>query len=320
MDDLIVRWMRGEATDIEVRRLEQWRSATAENERAYREVVRLWERSGELTRPGPSSSPGVDRIVDAAETRRKRAGRRAVLRSPWVGRAAAILALAAVSYLTFGTRGREIGSSAALTPLESSLGPHRVMTMSLSDGSVVRAAPETHLEFSAARDLRQVVLDGRAFFAVAHGALPFQVQTPVGTVTVTGTRFEVTTASDGIRVVVVEGTVEVRNHRGSAQVRAGQVAFLTEGSTTRILDHADVWALLHWEGGLLVFQATPLRQVAEEVSRHFGVTVRVSDDEVGARRITAWFDDEPLEDVVSALCIVADARCEMGGTEVTIGS
>jgi transmembrane sensor len=319
MDDLIVRRLRGEATDIEIRRLDQWRAAAEENERAYREVVRLWERSGELTRTGVPSPPGLDRVVEAAERRRKRAGRRTVLRSPWLGRAAVVAVLASSGYLAFGP-GRSPVPGITLTPLESSLGSHQVMTMSLSDGSVVRAAPETHLEFPSATDRRRVVLDGRAFFAVAHGDLPFQVQTPVGTVTVTGTRFEVTSAPGGIRVVVVEGTVQVANDQGTAQVRAGQVAFLTQGSTARILEHADVWTLLDWSGGLLIFQATPLRQVAAEVSMHFGVTVRVSDDDVGRRRITAWFEGEPLEDVVSALCIVADARCEMGETEVTIGS
>lgn len=319
MDELIVRRLRGEATDIEARRLDQWRAEASEHEEVYREVARLWERSGELTQPSVPSPPSVERIIRAAETRRRRGLRLGALRLARLVEAAAVVTLAALGYRAFAARGTLPGPATGLTPLESSVGPHRVMTVSLSDGSIVRAAAETHLEFPAASDRRRVILDGRAFFAVAHADLPFQVQTAAGTVTVTGTRFEVSTTPADTRVVVVEGTVQVGNEQGTTQVEAGQVAFLTRGSTARILDHADVWGLLDWSGGLLVFQATPLREVAAEVGRYFGVSVLVTDDALGARRITAWFEDEPLEDVVSALCIVADARCEVGGTEVTIG-
>jgi transmembrane sensor len=154
---------------------------------------------------------------------------------------------------------------------------------------------------------------------VAHGELPFEVRTAVGTITVVGTRFEVSTGPDELRVVVVEGTVRLSDGRSAVRVTAEQVAFLRQGSSPRILERADIWSFLDWSGGLLIFQATPLRQVADEVGRHFGLTVRITDDEIGSRRVTASFEDESAEEVVSAVCLVVDARCEMDGAEVTIG-
>lgn len=322
MDELIVKQLLGEATDIELRRLASWRAAAPDNEQTYRDFVALWDQSGEAVRPSPSSPPSAADIVRVGEQRRRRARTRAarwaVVRSP-VAVGAVVAAALAMLYLALPDAPPVDGPAVAISPVESSLGPDRTMTMSLSDGSVIRAASETMLEFPPRADRREVVLEGRAFFAVAEHELPFVVSTASGTVAVEGTRFEVTTSPGSLRVVVVEGSVALSSERGSSTVDAGQVAFLSEGTVARVVDRADVWALLDWRGGLLVFQATPLVQVAEEVGRHFGLPVRITDEEIGRRRITAWFGDESLDEVVSGVCIVVGARCEVGTTEVTIG-
>jgi transmembrane sensor len=206
---------------------------------------------------------------------------------------------------------------AGLTSLSSSFMAGSVVTMVLSDGSVVRFRPGTQVQFPPSAD-RHVVLSGTAFFAVASGERPFVVETDGGEVTVHGTRFEVRSEGTETRVVVVEGVVGLSGAAGSAEVSAGQVAYVTKGSAPRVLDRDDPWSLLEWEGGLLLFQETPLAEVADELGRHFGRRVRL-DQAVAERRITAWFGDEPWEEVVSALCLVAGARCEVGDSVVTMG-
>jgi ferric-dicitrate binding protein FerR (iron transport regulator) len=49
--------------------------------------------------------------------------------------------------------------------------------MTLSDGTFLRAAEGASLEFPAEAGRREVVLHGRAFFAVAHGERPFVART-----------------------------------------------------------------------------------------------------------------------------------------------
>ncbi len=318
MDELILKQLEGRATDIEARRVEQWRHASAENERAYRETRAVWEIAGLAAPPETATPPPVEVVTTAAEARRRRdvarrRGRR-VLRSPWLAYGLAAAAVAAL-VMAGVERGARAGPENVLAATSSSTMAGDVVTMSLSDGSVVRMASSSHLRFPPGSRGREVDLEGRAFFAVAPGEAPFVVLTDVGSATAHGTRFEVRVEGDALRLVVVEGRVLLEGGGGSAEVGQGQVAFLSRGGTPRVVDREDVWTLLEWPAGLLLFQATPLREVAGEIGRHFGRPVEV-DSTVARRRVTAWFEDESLDEVVSAVCLVAGVKCEVRAARV----
>ena len=93
---------------------------------------------------------------------------------------------------------------------------------------------------------------------------------------------------------------------------------ILRGSAPESPRGADVWDLLDWSGGLLIFQTTPLARVMEEVSAHFGVSVNLRDSVLASRTVTAWFEDETVEEVVGTVCQVVGASCTVGETvEVT---
>lgn len=194
------------------------------------------------------------------------------------------------------------------------------MTVALADGTVVRLAAGSTLRFAADAERREAWLTGRAFFGVRHEAeRPFVVHTDLGQTRVLGTRFEVRHSDDELRVVVVEGRVSVSGSSGrSTDVNPGQVVRLGANGDFSLTTE-DVQALLDWEQGLLVFQATPLSTVADELDRHFGVGVDLRAD-LAERRITAWFDDEPLEEVVSSICLVVGVPCTVDRDSVFVGA
>lgn len=320
MDELILRHLEARTSDIEARSVQRWREAAPDNEQHYQSVRRVWD----LTRPsaGPVlPPPALEAVVAEAEVRRRRekgrGQRRAVLRSPWTGYTLAAAAVAALALFT-ATGDREGERGPSLTPVESASGVGDVMTMALSDGSVVRLARASSVEFPPDDASRRVLLEGRAFFAVAEGPTPFVVRTRDGEVRVHGTRFEVQQDPGGLRVVVVEGAVTVESAGGSVELGAGDVAYVDGGRAPRVVA-TDAWSLLEWDGGLLVFQETPLAAVADEIRRHFGRRVTLADMSLSQRRITAWFDDESLDEVVAAVCLVAGVRCSVDDDAVTVG-
>lgn len=199
-------------------------------------------------------------------------------------------------------------------------GSNSATTALLSDGSVARLAPGSRLRVASWSTRHRVVdLEGRAFFAVAHDARhPFTVRAAGSETEVLGTRFEVAADRAGVRVVVVEGRVALTAAAGRIEVSAGEVSQAREGLPLSVVRVADVYALLDWPGGLLLFQSTPLAQVAREVGRRFGRPVRVTDGEFARRQVTAWFTDESLEEVVGAICAIVAAHCEMRDTLVTV--
>ena len=323
MDELILRHLNGEATDVERHRLEKWRASSPGNEGRYRELRAVWDGLGSVQAHRPASRPDADAMMAEAERRRARSrasrSARAFLRSPWVGygiAAAAGLVLAIVGLQKWqeGTR-----AEGALATVESTVGPGRVVAMTLSDGTFLRAAEGTSLEFPAEAGRREVVLDGTAFFAVAPGSEPFVVRTAAGELRVMGTRFEVRAGGDALRVVVVEGTVEISGPGGEAELGAGQVATVRSGGVPEVVTVGNVWALLDWPSGLLAFQRTPLGDVAGQIEHHFGVDVRIEDSMVAARRVTGSFGDDSLDEVVGAVCAVTGIRCERDGDTFVLG-
>ncbi|MEZ4425818.1 MAG: FecR domain-containing protein [Gemmatimonadota bacterium] len=317
MDERMVRVLNGTATELEQRQVERWRAESAAHEAEWREWAAVWE----LTAPdadGAPPAPTPESLVADAESRRRRSGarasRRALLRSPrmaWALAAAAVVALVAFGLERHGSP----PAGPALTAVGSTEGADEVTTLDLSDGSTVRLGASSRLEFPSAPGRREVVLDGRAFFAVAHADTPFEVRTDAGRVVVRGTRFEVRTDGDGLRVVVVEGVVDVETARGRVRIAPGEVARVDGSGLTAVSTTEDVWSLLDWPGGLLVFQATPLAAVGAQLERRFGRPVRVS-SAAAPLRVTAWFGNEPLAEVVEAVCLVAGVRCTVADTVV----
>lgn len=340
MDELIIRVLNGEASAFETERLSRWKNESSENAAYFREVARVWT----LTAPEPqmlaSPPPDAGEIIRASDSSSARnldgedlprgptpdpdgesgprptpLPRSARARNPrwkfWGLLAASVAALA------LGIRATGF---LAPDPLAEYLAPADLpMTVTLEDGSLVRLAAGSRLRVWGAEGIREVSLAGRAFFAVTRDeARPFVVRAGAGEVRVLGTRFEVAEEETGIRTVVVEGLVSVSNRAGSVEVPAGSLAHMRRGEPPVAEAVGDPWSLLDWPEGILVFQETPLSLVAEEVSRHFGRPIVVSDKDLATRRITAWFQGESFVEVAEALCLVVDASCSEGESGVTM--
>src|SRR5690606_30244589 len=150
--------------------------------------------------------------------------------------------------------------------------------------------PASRLELRPAHEATEVFLEGRAFFAVAKGyGRRFVVRTPSGEAAVLGTRFEVDTRGDDLRIVVVEGKVTVTREGRTVEVAEGEVGVAAAGAEPQVQRVANVHELLDWMGRSLVFRDTPLDQVAREIGHRYGVEVRLADAALPARTAAAAF-------------------------------
>jgi transmembrane sensor len=298
LDELIIRFLRGEAEPAEHARLSAWRGASRENEREFQEVAAIWR----ATAADPSATrPSAGTLIERADRRRMT---RAPLR---------VVALAAMLLLglTIGELRPGAETPAALGIGEFVTGTTEMATARLSDGTVVRLAPRSRLRVTENRDAREVWLDGKAFFAVeASEEHPFLVRTRAGEAQVLGTRFEVEVRDDDFRVVVVEGRVDVGAPESRVALGTGQVARSTRGAPPTVIDHQNVQGLVDWMGAFLAFESTPLHRVAEELERHFDIEVLVQEP-LRDRTVTAWFGEQDVHAVLAVICRIADAHCSV---------
>jgi transmembrane sensor len=318
--ELIIRSLRGHLSSEEEAALSKWLDEAPEHRGFYEDMVAVWRATGEFLECGgislETSPPPKDLLLQIARADRGgQEGRRRI----WQ---VASVAAALVVGLVIG------GSSASPTPSNHGDAIGEVMTAAgerttvrLSDGSIVRLAPDSRLFVPADGGGRRVTLEGRAFFAVSSDeVVPFQVSTHSSEVTALGTRFEVTADEEGVRLVVVEGRVSMTSGERVVELGSRQLTQLREGEEPVILEVPDVWGLAEWDwmGGFLAFKNTPLREVATELDRRFSISLVLEDRSLADETVTAWFRDEPLEQVVSVVCRLIEVQCVMDGSEVRV--
>lgn len=161
-------------------------------------------------------------------------------------------------------------------------------SQTLSDGTRVELNANTRVRFESTPTERRVQLsDGEALFAVAKDVTrPFIVQTPAGSIRVTGTTFNVRSepAATALEVTVIEGSVQVRAVIAGAartadpiSLAAGdQLVAKADGQSRRALSPSDLDDALAWRHGQIVFRGVPLREAAARFGQYHGRAIYVA--------------------------------------------
>jgi transmembrane sensor len=285
------------AADMEAFRI--WRKAPGHKE-AYDEADAFWRRSEALKADADiqdALTAALGRADKAPEHRSARPIYRPIV---GLGLAAAVVALVAGgAFVVHGSQS-----------YTTDVGEQRLV--SLADGSTVRLDTNSKVEvrFKAGRrDVRLV--RGQALFQVAHDAArPFVVKADGASVTALGTRFDVKHEAGGVRVTLVQGSVEVRAQHGAApqvwRLQPGQAVSTSQPAATP--KPVDVDVATSWTQGRLVFHALPLTQAVAEVNRYSHERIELDPGPVAGQPITAAFNVGDTEAFVAAVAEVHDLK------------
>lgn len=168
---------------------------------------------------------------------------------------------------------------------EIATGPGEVREVRLPDGTRVTLNFSSRLQVRYYPRRRETVLDqGEAFFQVAADrSRPFTVDSGASQVRVVGTAFNLRAGPPALVVKVLEGKVELRPDRAAAEGRrlllaagAGLSVDSRDLSPHPVSAGAD--SVGDWRSGQLVFQQTPLAEVAADLARYLGQPVRLDGD------------------------------------------
>ena len=199
-------------------------------------------------------------------------------------------------------------------------------TLMLTDGSAVVLAPSSALRytepFGGDGRSRQLQLEGEALFTVTHADRePFLVQTRHSTTRVLGTVFAVRHyATDTVaRVVVAAGKVAFSAGDAAPVVLStGDLARAAAGRAATVLHRADVVTALGWVDHKLNFDGVSLRNAIPDLERQYDIDIHVPDESLAALRITAAFSTRSIDDMLTTLGFLLDARVIRKGRSVTL--
>ncbi|MBZ4190596.1 FecR family protein [Niabella beijingensis] len=178
-------------------------------------------------------------------------------------------------------------------------------TLTLSDGTVVMLNADSKLRFPFrfGGTTRDVYLEGEAYFKVFKDkAHPFIVHTPLTTVEVVGTQFNVNTYKQGtVSTALVEGKVLTGIPGGAAQpLQPGHVAVY---NTTKgfAVEEADMDDIVAWVKGVYYFHDLPLRELVALMSRCYGVSVSIDQQTLPGRSVSGVMDRNNLPELLEDL-------------------
>ncbi|MGE4341423.1 MAG: FecR family protein [Pigmentiphaga sp.] len=267
--DYFVRRRERDWTGADERELNAWLSDPM-NRGIFEDLSRMALDLRQIPRPRLASHPPRQHATAASRGA-----------TSWQPRRRALVpALLAVLLATSG--GWYWWDNHAAYELSVATGPAETREVDLPDGSRVA------LNFSSSLRIRYYprhreteLMAGEAFFRVAPDASrPFTVDSGISQVRVVGTAFNVRAAPPRLVVKVLEGKVEVRPDRTRDDVRALLLTARTGVSIDPATgEHTAVAApastVGDWRNGQLVFEQTPLADVAAELARYLGESVSV---------------------------------------------
>lgn len=308
------RLMTGDSSYEERAAFERWRAAP-EHAVAYAQTERLWRDVGGLT-----GDPELERLAaEALVATAPRKGRRQrdAWRMPW--RLVAPIAACAVAAIAIAFMFR----TPAPAPVVYATDPGQRDTITLADGSRVLLNVDTRIAVSLGDDARELTLGrGEALFEVAHDAQrPFRVSSGGGAVTALGTRFQVGQRDRRVTVTLLQGSVAVEREDTGERLRLapGEQASFDVAAGRMSTRTVDPEVVSSWTRGRLLFRATPLSEVVEEVNRYAQIPLRLADPSLGATPVSGTFPIGDSRSVALGLQALLPIRADMNARdEITL--
>ncbi len=319
--ELLNKYLQNKLSGEELQEVLHWirQEALTEDERKL--ALADWENyRAEDTSESDTKFVGLfDRIQDEIERRENNTGKskRRHLSAGWLLRAAGILLIPVLGVLFYTlTENVSIKSQYTMAAADSleiiaPIGSRSVVQ--LSDGSQVHLNYGSKIRYPLffSGETRDVVLEGEGFFEVAHNPeKPFIVKVGDINVKALGTEFNVLAYPEDnvIQTTLVNGKVvlEQRVEDGEAKLIGsmvpGQHAKYNRETEAISSSKGSVERYIAWKDGKLVFEDTPISEMAEKLSRMFNVDIEV-DKEVEDFIYTVTFIDEPLSQILDLMTI-----------------
>lgn len=304
---LIVRYLEGNATPEEAMLLEDWKQSSPENQKQFDHYQRLFLKDN-LTDIDVDSAwkrvskqiSGKSRIVSFTDWRY------------WAVAAAAILVIALIVPALYNSGSETIGKgkiTVAVEPEKENIlyAKNGIQNYTLTDSSVVELKSGSSLELSEnfENGERRAKLKGSGRFTVVHDEKhPFVIDVEGLEVYDIGTIFDISTNKDTVKVVVLEGAVELRKDGQLLAMEEGDSAFYL--ISQRLIKEYPTRESL--SGITQTFDGASFSEIVSHLSEFFNVHMSIMDESLKTVRLKVSFDDAGLAEVIMILEAIMDIR------------
>lgn len=310
-EELLAGWFEGSLSGEELQKVIEWKEASAENEKALKELEKVWKHTEHLRSMQKYDARQALKKVNSKVEDKTRSRFFEIFRK---AAAILILPLLLVVIYQYIQKSDEIVAEVEWNTLHT--GPGMRANFKLPDGSAVILSSNTTLSYPMvfSGELREVDLLGEAYFDVEKNIeKPFIVNAGKILVEVTGTEFIVSSfASENLtEIVLVEGSVNlcqcsILEQRSVIQaLTPGDKATLEEDNNKLFVEKVNVEKYIAWKNGKLMFRDDTMVEVVRRLNRWYNVDIHLRDNSLKDYVYTATFEDESLFQVLDLLKLSA---------------
>lgn len=316
---LLAKYLAGEATQAEMKLVEEWRAMSSENAREYRKFEALWDASMAVQSSG-NSAYQADKAWKKVATRiggQVASGKtiRSFTLVPYLLRVAAVVTIAMAAYFIY---------NAMRTDYVEVMADESPVSHPLPDGSTValRQGATIAYEEGFNTKARVVKLQGKAFFEVEkEPERPFSVELDGTKVVVLGTSFQIhNEAADSLtEVIVVTGKVAfiALHSRDTMLLLPGQRGIYNKHTAKFEAVGTLRENALFWKTNTLAFRNERIADVIATLHDAFGKEITIENGEILECRFTGRFSDQSLEGILEHLALSFGWKVTFG-TTITI--
>lgn len=314
--ELLNKFLKGAITAEERRQVEEW-LANQPADWLDNFIEKGWETATPVLTPGERAA-AIGQVMSRVQSK------------PTVVKVARIAAMVAgllvlaggAFYFAKNRKPSVVASISVEVPF------HTMKKIILPDSTVITlnagstlTYPET---FTGAT--REITLEGEAFFDVAPDPRkPFIIHSGALNTTVLGTSFNITAYKNlpQLSVTVLSGKVAVMDtlSRQSVTLLPKQkVSFdpATAALVTSAVDKPE--NAMAWSKGRLIFEETPLPEVAVKLSYKYNVQITLMDKRLQDYRFNGEFETESLEDILKIITTLTKTSVKREGATIQLFS
>ncbi|MDR3329207.1 MAG: DUF4974 domain-containing protein [Prevotellaceae bacterium] len=287
-----MHFLQGDISEEEMRELNLWLGKSEENKRLLFQMKDIYDRrKGGLLPDSKEVEQSWLRLQRKLQSRSRNRW--------WVAPLRYAVAAAIAVFVTLAAQKLFDAQAPTYAELSVEAGP-RMSHITLPDGTKVVLNGSTKFRFPDRfnGDLREVFLDGEAFFSVAHNpAAPFVVLTSRQKICVTGTTFNVMdyAADDYAITTLVGGSVTVQELSASGkagathQLHPGEQAYWDKVQQKMTLSAVQIDTSRTWVNKIYHFRDETLLNITQRLEKIYGIRIRIADEALKAERYTGTF-------------------------------
>jgi ferric-dicitrate binding protein FerR (iron transport regulator) len=318
IDELLAKRLAGEATVADEQVIDAWLEESAENRQYFESLQRLWSQAP-VARTATLKPVDTERALQKVKAQfpvsAGAAPARRISMYQWVSAAAAVLVVvvAAVFFFRNPSQTPEIQIAATTATL----------TDTLADGSVVVLNRNSGLRVAGNfnKKERRMRLSGEAYFAVTPDKeKPFVIEVQQLEVKVVGTEFNVDNRSEPgrVKVSVTSGKVQLTAGAQTILLVAGEQAVYESASGNIVRSARTDENVLAYKNRMFRYNATPLKQVVQELSDVYGVDISLKNKVLENCQLYARYDNLELDRVLELVSESFSLTVERKGDQILL--